>query len=271
MRRLITLFSAISLFSSSVSTIVACRVDKGKKLEVNFENIPLKQTINTDPLYDYVYNDYYQYNTDFLYKPLTAFMQLAANKIKIDRNALENESSAAKDFYNSNVYKSGNYTSINYNVDKKINRPFDYKDGNGTPLVVGLTDDDISKQQYFRYWYVAYDSAEKAQKSSSITHKTSIIAPKINDFIENKNKSIIKKGWIHLFFTIEDSNINKTFKIDFNIQFNVTFKLYLDKNNKEIVIMAKDTFDKPLGHVNIRHPDKIIHERIHNMSFSIIK
>lgn len=267
MRRLITVFSTISLLSSSVSTIVACGVGDGEKIQINFGNQPSKQTSNTDPLYDYVYNDYYKYNTDLLYRPLNAFMQLAADKIRIDRNALENASLAAKDFYDSSAYKSGNYESINYDAEKIMDRPFDYKDANGTPLVFGLTDNDISKQQYFGYWYVAYDSPEEAQKPSA-THKTSIVAPKINDFIADKDKSIIKKGWIHLFLTMKDSKMNKTFKIDFNIQFDVIFKLYVDKNKKEIVVIDKDTSEKALGDVDFRHPESAIHDRIDNMSFS---
>lgn len=56
-------------------------------------------------------------------------MQLAADKIRIDRNALE-VTGAARDFYNSDQYKSGNYESINYNVnndpDKVMNEPFSF-------------------------------------------------------------------------------------------------------------------------------------------------
>lgn len=268
MRRLITVFSTISLLSSSVSTVVACGVGDGEKIQINFKNEPAKQTSNTDPLYDYVYNDYYKYDTNLLYKPLNAFMQLAADKIRIDRNALENTSSAAKDFYDSSAYKSGNYQSINYNAEKiMIDRPFSYKDANGVPLVFGLTKNDVSKQQYFGYWYITYDSPTKAQNPSA-TDKTSIVTPKINDFIDDKNKIIIKKGWVHLFFTMKDSKMNKTFKIDFNIQLDVNFKLYVDKNKKEIVVINESTVNKALGDVDFRHPESIIHERIDNMIFS---
>ncbi|WP_425381297.1 hypothetical protein [Spiroplasma endosymbiont of Polydrusus pterygomalis] len=265
MRRLIIVFLTISLLYSSGSTIVACGVGDGEKIEINFENKPTKQTSNTDPLYDYVYNDYYKYDTNILYKPLNASMQLAADKIRIDRNALENTNSAAQDFYNSNSYKSGNYKSINYNTEKVVDKPFSYKDAKGAPLVFGLTDNDISKQQYFGYWYIFYDSSEKAQKPKA-TDETSIVVPKINDFITDKNKTITKKGWIHLFFIVKDSS--KTFKIDFNIQLNVNFKLHVDKNKKEIVVIDETTVNKALGEVDFRHPENVIHERIANMIFS---
>lgn len=268
MRRLITIFSTISLLSSSVSTIVACGVGDGEKIEINFKNEPSKQTNNTDPLYDYVYNEYYKYDTNLLYKPLNAFMQLAADKVRIDRDVLENNNAAAKDFYNSSAYKSGNYQSIDYNDQKTmINKPFSYKDANDVPLVFGLTDNDVSKQQYFGYWYIVYDSPAKAEKPSS-EDKTSIIAPKISDFLTDKNKVIPKEGWMHLFFTMKDSQTNKTFKIDFNIQLDINFKLHVDKNKKEIIIIEEGTVNKALGDVDFRHPESAISKRIDNMTFS---
>ena len=264
MRKLITLFSALSLFSSSVSTIVACGTGDGVKIKINFGNKPSEK--DGDPLVDYVYNKYYQYDTKHLYKPLTAFMQLAADKIKIDRNTLE-VTDAAKDFYNSNAYKSGNYESINYDPDKVIDEPFSYKDANGSFLVFGLTDDDISKQQYYGYWYITFETAAEAENPSKDA-KTSIVSPKITDFKDDKNKSITKKGWIHLFFTMKDLNTNKTFKIDFNIQIDINFSLYVDKNKKEIVVINISTVNRALGDVDFRNPEKVIHERINNMTFS---
>ncbi|BDT05148.1 hypothetical protein [Spiroplasma ixodetis] len=268
MRKLITLFSTLSLLSSSVSTIVACGTGDGSKIETNFKNEPSNK--DGDPLVDYVYNKYYQYDTKLLYKPLTAFMQLAADKIRIDRNALE-VTDAARDFYNSDQYKSGNYESINYNVNndpnKVMNEPFSCKDANGSLLVFGLTDNDISKQQYYGYWYVTYETATEAENPSKVA-KTSIVSPKITDFKDDKNKTIIKKGWIHLFFIMKDSKMNKTFKIDFNIQIDVSFSLWVDKNKKEIVVINPNTIDKALGDVDFRNPDKVVHERINNMTFS---
>ncbi|XP_076224673.1 uncharacterized protein LOC143174629 isoform X3 [Nomia melanderi] len=86
-----------------VSTIVACGTGDGAKIQINFGNKPSEK--DGDPLVDYVSNKYYQYDTKLLYQPLTAFMQLASDKIRIDRNELEN-TDAAKDFYNSDAYKS---------------------------------------------------------------------------------------------------------------------------------------------------------------------
>lgn len=266
MRKLITLFSTISLLSSPVSTIVACGVGDGEKTKIDFGNEPSKQSSGTDPLRDYVYNNFYKYNTSALYKPLTAFMQLGADKIRIDRNVLE-VTDAAKDFYNSDEYKSGNYESINYNWEKIIERPFSYQDKNDTPLVFGLSDNDISKQQFFGYWYITYQSAAAAE-NPALKDKTSITSPKIADFKDNKKKNITEKGWIHLFFTMKDSKMNKTFKIDFNIQIDVNFQLYTDKNKKEIVVIDLSTIDKPLGNIDPRHPENAIHERINNMIFS---
>lgn len=265
MRRLITIFLAVSLLSSSVSTIVACGIGDGEKIEINFGNQPLKQTSDNDPLVDYVYNDYYRYDTSSLYKPLAAFMQLAADKIKIDRKVLE-VTTAAKDFYNSDAYRSGNYESINYDSEKVMNRPFSYVDKNGTPLVFGLTDNDVSKQQTFGYWYVTYKTASAAENPTP-TAKTSIISPKIVDFSDDKKKVITEKGWIHLFFIIKDSKINKTFKIDFNIQIDVNFRLHIDKNKKEIVVIDISTIEKALGDVDFHYPERTFRDRINNMNF----
>lgn len=52
MRKLITLFSTLSLLSSSVSTIVACGTGDGSKIQANFENEPSNK--EGDPLVDYV-------------------------------------------------------------------------------------------------------------------------------------------------------------------------------------------------------------------------
>lgn len=268
MRKWITLFSTISLLSSSVSTVVACGVGDGDKVTVNFGNEPAKKTSSTDPLRDYVYSDDYKYETNALYKPLATFMQLAVDKVKIDRNALESSSDIAKHFYSSDAYKSGHYESINYNADKKIKKPFSFLDTGGSPLVFLLTDNDISKQ-VFAYWYITYNNASEAENPQA-NDKTSILLPKIEDFIKNgKEKSIIKTGWIHLFLTMKDAKMHKIFKIDFNIEINVGFKLVTDKNKKEIVIVdTSSTIDKPLGDVDFHHPENTFRTRIKNMKFS---
>lgn len=67
---------------------------------------------------------------------------------------------------------------------------------------------------------------------------------------------------------MKDSKMNKTFKIDFNIQIDVIFSLWVDKNKKEIVVINPNTIDKALGDVDFRNPDKVVHERINNMAFS---
>lgn len=251
MRKIISIFSAVGLLATSTSTIVACGIVDGTEIKVNLNNEPKKQVANEDPLKNYVYNSNYIFEKPAgIYIALATYEQLAADKIRIDENGLKT-STAAKNFYNSNGYKSGHYDSFEYNNwgTNSLKRPFTFADKNGTPIITGINDDDITQPHFF-YWFVTFNSAQEANTQPTNPNSvTSIVVPTMDEFTSD-NQQIIRQGWIHLQLTMGK------FKIDFNIRINVDFVLYSDKNHQKIVCMAPDTIQYSLGYVDFYHPER---------------
>lgn len=239
MRKIITLLSAIGLFSTSSLSVVACGTGNGKEITVNINEAPTQATNNQDPLKDYVYNDTYNYNSAEVSYVMAVSAQLMVDYIKDNKASLTSDASYGTiwtQLFNSDAWINGNFSTFNYGQKDAKTEGFTFHDSKGNDYFYNVKNNDASvdSNRLRIYWF---------KTDNDIT------VPSFNDIKTNgKNGELTKNGNINLIITIAD------FSISFNIKLDFDFSVSTYNNSMPLVILDSNTFNKPLGNVTFDNP-----------------
>lgn len=265
MRKIITFLSALSFFSTSTLSVVACGVGNGSEVEI-VKNAPELAKNNEDPLKDYVYNNSYAFDKNSVNGTIVLASQLAADKIK-DDNGATYTGNIWNDFYKSAGYTEGSYTkfALDNTGLPAGEHDFSYTGAAGQQLFYWAAKDDdahLDQNKVRVYWFTGSSTAWSPGSSNTYKPtKESLVVPSLNDF-NDKTKQIVKQLYLHLYLLIPG------FKIDFSAKIDITFQKTTDKNGLSFVSLDPATIEKPFGTINSDDPSPVYNDRISNVTVS---
>lgn len=248
MKKLLAFFSAVTFLGSTTLAVSACGVPQGAKIETIIKTAPEKATEEQDPRTEYVYNNQYNYSSANVNYLLGVSANLASDKIRTE----EQSGSMWEEFYQSDVWRYGSFSSIHYEVTGE--NAFSFRDGSNNEFIYQIKNNDASvdENRLMTYWVIV--SATPGGSPS----KSNISMPSASEF-EKDGKVITRTGWIHLFLWIG------AYQIDFNAEINFNFTRITDKNNQQVVLFDLTSFSKPFGDIDFNKPP---YDKISNLDIS---
>lgn len=248
MKKMFAFLAAVGFLGTGTLSVTACGVSQGQKIPTNV-NAPEKANQGQDPTNEYVYNDKYVYSQTNINLAIGVASQLAVQRI---RDTSEGRTTDIwKEFYNSDEWKTGFFTSFNHD------QHFSFKAKGGKNLIYYIKNNDFTddNNKLRSYWFVTSSSAGETPLEDNID------IPATSEFDEKDN--ITRNGWIHIYLKIGK------FRIDFDAQIKFVFsRVYDSKKERAEVILNNETFTKPFGTIDFNHPENVYKERIDKINIT---
>lgn len=263
MKKILAFLSSFIFIGSSVLVVSACGVSKGQEIPTEIKFAPTKAENNQDPLVDYVYNDQYVYSENTATYPLGVAAQLVSDKLYRDPNSFTG--AVWKEFYNSQAWQRGYFSSINYDItDTGLTQAFAFEGADNKQFIINVNNNDLSEDKNIIRFYWFLTSANPWSSSNPSGYqpsKNTIVVPDQSEF-NDEVKTITKQGYIHIYLEIG------TFRLDFSALLNFDFFKIVDRNDQPAVLLSANSFRKPFGDISFDNPEKTFAAAIKNLEIS---
>lgn len=264
MKKILAFFSALAIGATTGLSVSACGVSKGEEIKIKVNAPKEDKEGKNDPLSEYVYNNKYNYINNYSTLLIAIAAQLATDKIYDDNQKTLN-SEIWKEFYSSQEWQRGYFSSFNYDQSAYLpaaEHDFSFKANNNQDLIYQVRSNDASKDdnKLRIYWFVTSEQPWSNDSKDYKPTKNNITIPNISDF--DNEKKITKTGWIHLYLLIGN------FRIDFSAEINFTFNKFVDGANIPVVLLDITTFSKPFGEINFNNKAETYNKVLRNLTVS---